>query len=118
MTVTESIDNTDTAGEAVTTDLDVVSNDIRYQWVAIIDNGFNVNVDVTVQFTTGDDASFSKFVTDNDLSSITVPSGDRDGFGDASNNPWSYLRFEIDPSSDPTGGKVEVTWQRRLGGSD
>jgi hypothetical protein len=125
MPETETITNTDTAGEAVTTqafDLDGsavgVTRKRLNSWVAIVDNGFDVDVDVTIQFTTADDEAFTKFITDSDLENITVASGTRDGFGDAQDEPFSYIRFEIDPAADPTSGEVEVTWQRRRLGGD
>lgn len=121
MAITETIDNTDSDGSAVTTqpvELDNAAHSAVYSWVVIVDNGFDVDVDVEIQFTTDDDGSFNKYITDEDLSAITVASGTRDGFGDAQDEPFSYIRVEIDPATDPTTGEVEVTFQkRRLGGS-
>jgi len=117
----DTIENSETTGEAVTTrayGLDSPGHEATYSWVAIVDNGFDVDVDVTVQFTTDDDEAFSKFITDDDLTNLTVGSGTRDGFGDGVNDPYSFIRFEIDPASDPTSGDVTVTFQRRrLGGA-
>jgi len=120
MVVTDTVDNTDTSGEAVTTDVFALDDEITkvVSWVAIIENGFNVDTDVTVQFTTADDPEFNKYVTDSDLTDIPVASGDRDGFGDAETEPYSYIRFEIDPASDPSSGSVDITWQRRRLGGD
>lgn len=120
MAVTDTIGNADSDGSAVTTqafELDDTDHSSVYSWVAIVDNGFDVDVDVTVQFTTDDDENFNKFITDTGLSGVTVTSGTRDGFGDAQNEPFSYVRLEIDPAADPTSGNLEVTWQKRqIGG--
>lgn len=116
MAQTATIDNGDTTGEAETTQafgIDDPDHSTTYNWVAIIDNGFDVSVDVTVQFATDDDEAFSKYITDADLENITVASGTRDGFGDADNEPFSFIRFEVTPSGDPTTGTVAVTFQKR-----
>lgn len=50
MPTVETIDNADTAGEAVTTQPFAVDADIDtvVSWVAIVDNGFDVDVDVVL----------------------------------------------------------------------
>lgn len=121
MPTVETIDNTDSDGTAVTTDAFAVDENIDtvVSWIAIVNNDFDVDVDVTVQLTTEDDEAFDKFVTDAAIAeNVTVASGTRDGFGDGDNEPFSYVRFEIDPATDPTTGQVEITWQRRRTVSD
>jgi stress response protein SCP2 len=122
MAQTTTIQNTDTDGTAVTTQafqIDNPSHTSVQSWVAIIENGFGVDVDVTVQFTTDDDPDFQKYITDSQLENVTITADTRTGFGDEDNEAFSYIRFEITPASDPTSGTVDVTFQsRQLGGSN
>lgn len=115
-TKVESFDNTDSDGTAFTTQPFAIDEDIDtvVSWLAIVDNAWDVNVDVTVQLTTADDPEFNKYITDAGIAEgVTVTSGSRDGFGDADNEPFSYIRFEVTPAADPTTGTLEITWQRR-----
>jgi len=121
MAVTDSIDNSDSAGEAVNSqafELTTPDNSQVQSWAMIIENGFDVSVDITLQFTTDDDETFSKYITDGNIAEgVTISSGTRDGFGDQANTPWSYVRAEVTPASDPTSGTVDLTFQsRRVGG--
>lgn len=122
MATTEVIDNADNDGSTFTSAVFEIDNGDHSQvhsWLATVDNGWDVAVDITVQLTTDDDESFTKFITDSAIAeSVTVSSGSTDGFGDADNEPFSYIRLEVAPAADPTSGNLTLTWQKRaLGGS-
>lgn len=115
MAITETIDNTDSAGEAVTTtaiELDSGDNTEIGVLAATIDNGFDVSVDVDAEVATDNNSDFTRFAVDSDLAdALTIASGESDAVSGA--KAWSYVRFEVTPASDPASGQVVVDQQVR-----
>lgn len=114
-----TVDNTDVAAETFNVP-GVVSSDSGFQvepeplgdtqhWYVHIENGFDANVDVTIQGTHYDDASLSAPADDG--ATETVNAGANATFDGTSGH--SYIRVEAITATDPTSGELTITYQAR-----
>ena len=90
-------------------EIDSADNTDKWNWYIHIDNGWDVNVDVEVQGTHYQDASFASPAVDG--ATETIDAGTIDFFEGTTGH--SYIRLEVDPAADPTSGTLTVTFQRR-----
>lgn len=121
MPTVETVDNTENAGEDITTQAFEIDSDIDklVKWVTTVDNGFDVSVSVTAEVTTEDDPNFNKSISGAGIASADSLNSGADAFYDDNDNtPWSYIRFTLSPGGDPTSGSLTVTFQRRRFGGD
>jgi len=121
MPTVETVDNTENAGEDITTEPFAIDEDITklVKWVTAVNNGFDVSVTVTAEVTTADDPNFNKSISGAGIAdAVGVASGASEFFSDADNVPWSYVRFTLSPGGDPTSGTLTVTTQRRRFGGE
>lgn len=79
------------------------------QWYVHIENGFGVNVDVTVQGSHYADGAMSAPVDDGVAE--TVSAGTNAAFDGETGH--SFLQVNVDPAADPTTGTLTVTFQVR-----
>lgn len=101
----------DQPGEAP---FDLELNDgAHYRWYVHIDNGWDQNIDVTVEGSHTMDAAGSNTLDSpaSDGSTITVSSGSVDFFDGTTGH--SILQLDVSPAADPTSGDLTVTFQRR-----
>lgn len=85
----------------------------HYRWYVHVENGWDVNVDVTVEGSHSQDAAGSNTldapVTDGDA--VTISSGTNDAFTGESGH--SQLQLNVNPAGTPSSGDLTVTFQRR-----
>jgi hypothetical protein len=79
------------------------------RWYIHMNNGFDVDIDATVQGTHARDADMSE--AGEDGSAITVVSGDID-FVDGTTG-HTYIELSINPAGTPTSGSLTITFQTR-----
>lgn len=79
------------------------------QWYVHVENGFNENVDVTVQGSHFLDEGMDSTVADG--ATETINAGENAAFDGGTGH--SYLRVEVTPAVDPTSGTLTVTFQSR-----
>lgn len=75
-----------------------------------IENGFDTNVDVTLQGSHFKDESMSSAATDG--SAVTISSGGGTDFFSVSSD-HSYIEVSVDPAAIPSSGDLTVTFQSR-----
>lgn len=83
--------------------------DVGRQWYVHVDNGFNENVDVTVQGSHFLDESMDSAVDDG--ATETVNSSSSGAFDGTTGH--TYLQINVTPAADPTSGDLVVTFQSR-----
>lgn len=101
----------DDPGEAP---FDLETNEAQHwRWYIHIDNGWNQNVDVTVEGSHTDDAAGSNTLDSPaaDGSAVTVNSDSTDFIDGTTGH--SQLQLDVAPAGDPTSGNLVVTFQRR-----
>jgi len=87
--------------------------DQYYRWYVHIDNGFNENVDVTVQGSHAlDTASNNTLDTPADDGAAVTVSSETTDFIDGTTN-HAKLQLNVDPAADPTSGTLTVTIEKR-----
>lgn len=85
----------------------------HYRWYVHVDNGWDVNADITVEGSHSLDSA-SNNTLDNpatDGSTVTVSSGGVDFFDGTTGH--SLLQLNVAPAADPTTGDLTVTIQKR-----
>jgi hypothetical protein len=90
-------------------EVDNADNADTYKWYVHIDNGYDVDVDVTIQGSHYQDSSLTSAAADG--ATETISSGGVDFFDGTTLH--SFIELEVDPLSDPTSGDLTVTFQRR-----
>lgn len=86
-----------------------VAYDVRGEDSALIKivNGWDVNVDVTLQGTTFDDAGADEPA--DDQTAKTISSGSTDYI--AESEPWAYILASVAPASNPSSGTLKLVFQ-------
>lgn len=79
------------------------------QWYVHVENGFDANVDATVQGSHYLDESMSASVADG--ATETISSGSSGAFDGVTGH--TYLEVNVEPAADPTSGDLTVTFQSR-----
>lgn len=79
------------------------------RWYIHIDNGWDVNVDVTPQGSHAFDESMSS--SGEDGNSVTVSNDDVDFIDGETGH--SFLELNVNPASTPTSGELVITFQSR-----
>lgn len=85
----------------------------HWRWYIHIDNGWDQNVDVTVEGSHSQDAAGSNTLDSPaaDGSAVTVSNGSVDFIDGTTNH--SQLQLDVAPAADPTSGDLVVTIERR-----
>lgn len=115
-----TVDNADVATSAFTVPGDQPGTDSSFsvedrdlnegkQWYIHVSNGFDQNVDVTVQGSHWSDESMNNPVDDG--ATETISSGANGAFDGETGH--SYLQVNVTPAADPTSGQLVVTFQSR-----
>jgi len=110
-----TVDNADNDGSTVYLpasggfELDRSDNTHRFEWYVHIDNGYDVDVDVTIEGTHYQDPEMNSPAIDG--ATETVSSGGVDFFNGTTGH--SFIRLEVVPAADPTSGSLTVTFQKR-----
>lgn len=74
-----------------------------------VDNGWNVNVDVTLRGSHFADKTMTSAVDDGET--VTINSGNVDFFDITSSH--SYIELNVDPNATPGSGQLVITFQSR-----
>lgn len=80
-----------------------------YEWYVHINNGYDVDVDVTIYGSHYQDAAMDN--PSSDGATETVSAGGIDFFDGTTNH--SFIELKVDPLADPTSGDLVVTFQKR-----
>jgi hypothetical protein len=99
----------DQPGTPASFELDAAGNAESYDRYVHINNGFDVDVDVTIKGSHYQDAVMDNAASDG--ATETVSAGGIDFFDGSTNH--SYIELEVDPLADPTSGELAVTFQKR-----
>lgn len=99
----------DVTGAPDSYDLNDPDNSQHYVWYIHIENGFDVNVDVTVEGSHYQDSTLASAAIDG--STETVSAGAQDFFDGTTKH--SFIGLQVDPAADPTSGQLTVTFQKR-----
>lgn len=85
----------------------------EWNWYIHIDNGFDADIDVTIQGShSNDDATNDTLDSPTvDGATETISSGTIDFFNGTTLH--SYIQLNIDPLADPTSGELVVTFEAR-----
>lgn len=81
----------------------------QYVWYVHVQNGYDVDVDVTIKGSHYQDAAMANAASDG--ATETVSSGTVDFFDGTTKH--SFIELEVDPLADPTSGDLTVTFQKR-----
>lgn len=81
----------------------------QYVWYIHVNNGFDVDVDVTVEGSHYQDSTLANAASDG--ATETVSAGAIDFFDGTTKH--SFIGLQVDPVADPTSGDLVVTFQRR-----
>jgi len=99
----------DEPGTPASYEIDDADHSVAYQWYVHINNGFDVDVDVTIRGSHYQDGSMANSSADG--ATETVSSGTVDFFDGTTGH--SFIELGVDPAADPTSGDLVVTFQRR-----
>jgi len=89
--------------------IDEHNSTVAKRYYVHVKNGWDVDIDVSLNGSSFDDSDMSKAVKEQ--VSNTIASDDKFVFEDSTGH--SYLEVQIDPGSTPTSGKLEVVIQSR-----
>jgi hypothetical protein len=102
----------DNPGEAPFS-LDDTSESAFYHWYVHIDNGWDADIDATIEGSHSLDSATNDTLDSptNDGATETISSGSVDFFDGTTNH--AQIQLDISPLADPTSGDLVVTMERR-----